>query len=81
MTIGRFFLRRILRQKKMATGVKVPKVLLPGEPTDDVASVESFLQLLRRYQNHTGAMVPSPLSGELSRQEWDQLHLIHRPII
>jgi len=77
VTIGSFFLRRILRQRKMATGVKVPKVFLPGEPTEDIASVESFLQLVRRYQNHTGAMVPSPLSGKLSRQEWDQLHLIH----
>ena len=77
VTIGSFFLRRILRQKKMATGVKVPKVFLPGEPTDDVASVESFLELVRRYQYHTGPMAPSPLSGKLSRQEWDQLHLIH----
>jgi hypothetical protein len=77
VTIGRFFLQRILRQKKMAAGVRVPKVFLPGESADDVASVESLLQLVRRYQDHTGPMAPSPFSGELSRQEWDQLHLIH----
>ncbi len=77
VTIGRFFLRRILRQRKMTTGVRVPKVFLPGEPADDAASVESFLQLVRRYQNHTGPMAPSPIFSELSREEWDQLHLIH----
>ena len=76
-TNGRFFLRRILRQKKMATGVRVPKVFLPGEPADDAASVKSFLELVRRYQDHTGPMAPSPIFSELSREEWDQLHLIH----
>lgn len=77
VTIGRYFLRRILRQKKMAVGIRVPKVFLPGEPAGDAESVKSFLQLLQRYQDHTGPMAPSPLAGTLSPQEWDQLHLIH----
>jgi hypothetical protein len=77
VTIGRYFLRRILRQTKMATGMRVPKVFLPGEPVGDAVSVESFLQVLRRYQNHNGPMAPSPFAGNLPRQEWDQLHLIH----
>jgi hypothetical protein len=77
VTVGRFFLRRILRKKKMPTGFKVPGVYLPGDPVNDLAAVEAFLKTVREYRDYSGRPAPSPFAGPLTRDEWDRLHLIH----
>lgn len=66
-----------MRTRWMPSGVKAPASFLPGDSVDDAAGVDRLVAAIDRYVNHAGPMQPSPLFGELSRGDWDQLQLIH----
>ena len=38
---------------------------------------DRLIQLIQRFQQHQGSLHPSPLFGPLTRQQWDDLHVIH----
>ena len=70
--------KRILRDKKMATGVRVPKSFLPPEEKrDDAIEVANFKEALDAFMHHKGEYHKSPGFGKLTREEWHQLQLIH----
>jgi hypothetical protein len=75
--VGKPLLRKILRNRSMHPGTRVPAVLLPGKPRDDAAAVADLVQLLRQFRDHRGPLRANPLFGELSPEQWTQLHLIH----
>ena len=75
--VGKPLLRKLLRTRTMHPGRRVPAVLLPGAARDDAAAVDALVQLLRQFRDHRGPLRPNPLFGELSREQWTQMHLIH----
>lgn len=72
-----FIKNRVLKNRCFPKGVQAPKPFLPDKQADDEQGVSELLKAIQRYQHHTGPLQPSPLFGRLSREEWDQLHLIH----
>jgi hypothetical protein len=67
----------IFTKRKMPSGVPVPSPFKPADAVSDDAGLAAYRRSLRRYQNHAGPLQASPVLGVLTRDEWDQLHLIH----
>lgn len=76
---GPLILGRTLRRRRIPEGVRGPKPLLPGEEAgiDDQAAVDGLIETVERYRDHAQPLHPSPLFGRMSRDQWDQIHLIH----
>jgi hypothetical protein len=75
--IGPFLLRRMIKNRRMPEGVKVPAHFQPQASAEDSREVQELQDLLRRFEKHQGPLHPSPLGGELSYDTWRELHLIH----
>jgi len=76
-TVGRWFGNRILRTRKMPsvkTGAKA-SVHPPGEDLD--ANVAALERAIRRYESHAEPLAPSPVFHNLTREQYDQIQLIH----
>lgn len=69
-------LRQMLKSRKMPAGVRGPDAFMPG-PKSDPAMIETFKQMCARMRDHAGPCKPSPLFGDLSAEQWRQIHLIH----
>lgn len=67
----------LLKRRSIPRGIKAPKSFLPDDQINDVEGVLELMTAIRRYRDHNGPLQPSPVFGRLSREEWDQLHLIH----
>jgi hypothetical protein len=78
LVVRLFFKRRFLT-KPMAPGFQLPRdaatELLPP-PTGLEEGLDSIRKALARQQTET-SRAPSPVLGQLSREEWDQLHCRH----
>ncbi len=76
---GPLLLGRTLRRRRIPEGGRGPKPLMPPEAStlDDAAAVDAFIQTVERYRDHAQPLHPSPLFGRLTRDQWDQIHLIH----
>ena len=74
---GWMMFRYIIRRRAMPTGIKVPRSFLPQDVRDDRVAVDELTQLIDRFCEREGEYEPSPLFGNLTRDEWTQLHLIH----
>jgi hypothetical protein len=74
---GRLVLRRILKTRRMRSGITTPQKPLPGPGGDEAAAVAHLQQTIVRLQAHQGEMHNSPFFGHLTPQQWRDLHLIH----
>ena len=70
-------LRKLLKSETMPEGVKVPESVLPKPGLDDRAEAEALRAALKRFAEHTGALVDHPFFGPLGRDRWDHLNRIH----
>lgn len=70
-------LRRILSQNKMKRGVYTPQKPLPPPGLNEAEAVAKFKAAVHRFQNHSGEYLPSPFFGQLTREQCQQLMLIH----
>jgi hypothetical protein len=61
----------------MKRGVFTPQKPLPEPGGDEAAALERFRGMLNRFVEHQGDYLPSPFFGALSREESQQLNLIH----
>lgn len=61
----------------MKTGVTTPQNPLPIPEGDEAAAADRLKQLVDRFQSSTGELRPSPFFGALTRQQSNDLHLIH----
>ena len=71
-------LEKQMREEKtmpVGLGTAPMTVFKPGE--DEAAAVANFKNELVRMKNFTGPMHPSPLRGQLSKEEWVDSHLVH----
>jgi Protein of unknown function (DUF1569) len=75
--IAPIFLRRMLKSGTMPEGVKVPQSVLPVANLDDRAEAEALRAALKRFAEHSGALIDHPFFGPLGRDRWDLLHRIH----
>lgn len=75
--IGPIILKRILRQRGMKAGIKVPHWWLPGPQRDESEAVNRFRADLAAFQELKGSPQPHPFFGPLSKSQWNDLALIH----
>jgi hypothetical protein len=74
--LGPMILKRILRQRRMKAGIKVPQWWLPGPSHDESAAVEQFRSEVAAFQEMKTQPCPHPFFGPLTKQEWNDLVLI-----
>jgi hypothetical protein len=75
--VGPLILKRILRQRRMKTGIKVPQWWLPGPSHDESAAVDQFRAEVAAFQQLSTAPFPHPFFGALTKKQWEDLVLIH----
>jgi hypothetical protein len=74
---GPVILKRILRQRRMKAGIKVPQWWLPGPTHDESVAVEKFRADLSAFRDLTTTPFPHPFFGSLTKQQWNDLVLVH----
>jgi hypothetical protein len=74
---GRFFLRRILKQRRMRASIPTPQKPLPEPGGDEVAAVARLREVIERLKAHPGELHDSPFFGHLTPQQWREFHTIH----
>ena len=74
---GPMILQRILRQRRMKAGIKVPQWWLPGPTHDESAAIDQFRSEISAFQAMTTTPFPHPFFGALTKQQWNDLALIH----
>jgi hypothetical protein len=75
--LGPMIFKRILTQRRMKAGIKVPKWWLPGPAHDESAAVNQFRSDVAEFQGMTTPPFPHPFFGPLTKKEWNDLVLIH----
>jgi hypothetical protein len=79
----RFFLKKILRNRRFPVGVKTHSsmdVTDPGSeetPAEVDAAISELRGLIRRLETEDRPMAWSPLFGQMPRTTWLDLHLVH----
>ncbi len=75
---------RLFRTRRIPEGIKAPPVLVPERGTgdntdraDEAAAVAELAEAVHRLAQHRGPVHPSPVTGELTYDEWIQFHCIH----
>lgn len=74
---GRLVLKRILKQRRMKSGVFTPQKPLPAPGGDEPAAIARLKQTIERRKAHQGELIPSPFFGYLTPEQWCELDLIH----
>ena len=75
--LGPLILKRILRKRRMKAGIKVPQWWLPGPTHDESAAVNQLRSDIAAFDAMTAAPCPHPFFGPLTKQQWNDLVLIH----
>ena len=71
------YLRPILAHRVFRKRMPAPKYLLPLEMADDAAGVERLRGAIRRFAGHPGPFAASPVFGDLTSEQWREVHLWH----
>lgn len=74
---GPIILRKVLRERGMKAGIKVPRWWLPGPGGDESEAIERFRADVQAFEALTTTPCPHPFFGSLSKQQWNDLALIH----
>lgn len=74
---GPIILKRIIRDRRMKAGIKVPKWWLPGPTHDESAAVGKFRSDVAAFEVMTTTPCPHPFFGPMTKQQWNDLALIH----
>lgn len=75
--LGPIVLRRIISTRRMKAGIKVPDWWLPGPTHDESAAVDQFRAQVESFQAGQGPMQPHPFFGPMTKQQWQDLVLVH----
>jgi hypothetical protein len=76
--VGEPMVRRIIRTRRMMSGVPAPKEIIPkaSGDMDDPSAIDDCITLLERARDAAGPLPPHPL-GDMSVDEWKQLNWVH----
>jgi hypothetical protein len=69
--------RQFFELGTFAEGIPTLPLLVPGEALDEREKAEALRQAIAYYRASPGPVVPHPLLGELTRDEWDRFQCIH----
>jgi hypothetical protein len=75
--IAPFFVRRMIKTRRMPGGVKLPPHLLPAPALEESHEVEELKALLRRFETWKQPLHKAPFGGHSDYETWKQLHLVH----
>jgi Protein of unknown function (DUF1569) len=75
--IGPLILKRIVQQRRMRAGIKVPPWWLPGPSHDESAALGQFRADVTAFQQLSTRPFPHPYFGPLTKKQWQDLALIH----
>jgi hypothetical protein len=75
--LGPIILRKIIRERRMKAGIKVPKWWLPGPGHDESEAVDRFREDVQAFETLKTEPFPHPFFGPLTKQQWNDLVLIH----
>jgi Protein of unknown function (DUF1569) len=75
--LGPLLLKRIVQQRRMKAGIKVPQWWLPGPGHDESAAVDQFRSEVTAFQQLSTPPFPHPFFGLLTKKQWEDLVLIH----
>lgn len=76
-TVGRGMLKRVLRERRMPAGTSTLSQSVHAAGGSDADGVERLRRAVQRFRGHEGPFLPSPLFGQMSREEITQLQLVH----
>ena len=68
---------RALRTRRIRSGVRIPQHMVPPAGLDEAKAIADLAAAAKSYQAYQGTMPKHPLFGALTRQEWDELIVIH----
>jgi hypothetical protein len=74
---GPLILKRILSQRKMKAGIKVPPWWLPGPAHDESKAIHRFKEDVACFEKYSATPKPHPFFGPLTKPQWNDLALIH----
>lgn len=76
-TVGKKLLRQILKSGSMRPGGQTMPESVPPATEDEAGAVAKLKEAVRRFKEHPGEYHPSPLFGQLTRDEALELQLVH----
>jgi hypothetical protein len=77
MRLARPMVRWWVLSYGMPRGAPTLPLLVFGDHLKDAEGVEAFAAETRLYHAHSGPLAPSPLLGNLTREQWDRVHIGH----
>ena len=75
--LGPMILRRILRDRRMKAGIKVPACWLPGPVHDESGAIDQLRADAAAFARMTTTPFPHPFFGPLTKEKWNDLLLVH----
>ena len=72
-----FALGSILRHKVFRMRMPAPSYLKPADGVAEREAVDRLRAALARFKAHAGPLHPSPAFGELTPEQWREVHLWH----
>ena len=72
--------KRVYAKRRLRNGLPAPKFIIPAPQSDrdaEAAAIAEYADAVRRYRSFTGDLAPHPAFGRVTREEWDEFHVIH----
>lgn len=76
-TVGPIAARRVIAKGEMPDNAPTMSQTVPAPGGDESAAVDRLRRAVERFESYQGPFQPSHLFGQLSRDEWMRVQLIH----
>ena len=75
--LGPPILRRVLSKRPIPFRPRIPRRLEPPPGRDLAACVTRLAEMISQFESSPQPLAKHPLFGEISRDTWRQIHLVH----
>lgn len=76
-TMANKMMRDVIARGTMPAGSSTAPQSIPPATVDDATELNRLKTAYRDWENYTGPLVPSPLFGVQTKDDWRKLHLVH----
>lgn len=76
-TLGRVIKKKVLAEKTIRPGIKLPDQFVPKPGLDARAEAEALRAAIAYYLAHPETRALHPFFGPMTAGEWDRIHCIH----